>query len=528
MATENGKSEKYSPGDGEARKLDRFVRKVLTARDTPDLIRMLAGDGELLTLCKTLVGIVPEKEPVLWGTFSATCRKRGVDPVRIRERLIPAARSLGIGLGSEKQADYYALLGVEPSAPFEAIQKAFHQKAKVLHPDTQSGRERDGAAFIRVNEAYSVLKDPMLRRHYDESRRSMDAWCELPACTFDEPESPARTTGRMRIVMQIGGVVVLLMILTLVFSAFYETHSLRDGFQEAYLRHPNPQEKAPVSVTASEENAAPVVEEKKRMEPVREVPRHEAEKDRLSSTDIETSAHSATDKEIKETTSTEAKIKPFYSRRKDLNPPVNNPAAVKKAKEKGIFSTEAQAVSEGEGIQNDAVREIEEKEVTERTPAPAASPRVSKPSEPAGPRAAAGTLDPQAVAMVQKYADESEEIEGIKAFIRSYCAVYEQKDLTTFSRYFSEDAVENDKAFAACAPNYRKTFRAIEKLEYDVNLYRFSYLLDSEVVRVEGTYRIAWQVYGGTRQEGTGNILFDLIKRNGSYRVKRLRYSEIK
>src|SRR5688500_18936848 len=60
--------------------------------------------------------------------------------------------------------DPYRALGVRRDAT-EAEVKAAHRKlAKRFHPDSSTGdRER----FLRVQEAYKVLADPLLRREWD-------------------------------------------------------------------------------------------------------------------------------------------------------------------------------------------------------------------------------------------------------------------------------------------------------------------------------------------------------------------------
>ena len=67
--------------------------------------------------------------------------------------------------------DYYTLLGVEPSAPADAIRAAFHRFALKYHPDnhTDGGPEKLARAnqiYRRGAEAYRVLSDPEARRAY--------------------------------------------------------------------------------------------------------------------------------------------------------------------------------------------------------------------------------------------------------------------------------------------------------------------------------------------------------------------------
>jgi hypothetical protein len=66
-------------------------------------------------------------------------------------------------------ADYYALLQVEPGATSEEIHKAYRTLALRHHPDRNSipGTE---SAMAAINEAYSILGEPMRRRKYDQAR----------------------------------------------------------------------------------------------------------------------------------------------------------------------------------------------------------------------------------------------------------------------------------------------------------------------------------------------------------------------
>lgn len=90
--------------------------------------------------------------------------------------------------------DYYAVLGVDPSASDDAIKAAFRAHAKVLHPD--KNRQHDStAAFQRVQEAYAVLGDPMYRKLYDIGRAAprphAPSWAPAPAAEAT-PELPRR------------------------------------------------------------------------------------------------------------------------------------------------------------------------------------------------------------------------------------------------------------------------------------------------------------------------------------------------
>lgn len=73
-------------------------------------------------------------------------------------------------------ATYYDLLGVEPGATVEEIQRAYRLLALRHHPDVAP--DADQSTMAAINNAWSVLSDPGRRRTYDEA--------------LGRPEAPAR------------------------------------------------------------------------------------------------------------------------------------------------------------------------------------------------------------------------------------------------------------------------------------------------------------------------------------------------
>ena len=61
------------------------------------------------------------------------------------------------------EADPYGVLGVEPRASTDAIRAAYRALAWTLHPDLGG----DGYRMARLNAAWSLLRDPVLRAEYD-------------------------------------------------------------------------------------------------------------------------------------------------------------------------------------------------------------------------------------------------------------------------------------------------------------------------------------------------------------------------
>ena len=72
--------------------------------------------------------------------------------------------------GPQEPRDLYELLGVGRDASAAEITRAWHRRARVLHPDVQPGRAGKPEGFEEVAAAYRVLRDPALRAAYDQTR----------------------------------------------------------------------------------------------------------------------------------------------------------------------------------------------------------------------------------------------------------------------------------------------------------------------------------------------------------------------
>jgi hypothetical protein len=72
--------------------------------------------------------------------------------------------------------DYYAILGVEPSATSSEIKKAYRKRALQFHPDKNNTDPYATARFTEIKEAYETLINPkkkdywLQQRWYQQSR----------------------------------------------------------------------------------------------------------------------------------------------------------------------------------------------------------------------------------------------------------------------------------------------------------------------------------------------------------------------
>ncbi|KAI9781959.1 MAG: hypothetical protein M1839_005552 [Geoglossum umbratile] len=75
---------------------------------------------------------------------------------------------------SSSPADYYAVLGVSPTASQQQIRDAYKRAALQSHPDRVPAGHPERSArtkkFQLINDAYYTLSDPARRRDYDSAR----------------------------------------------------------------------------------------------------------------------------------------------------------------------------------------------------------------------------------------------------------------------------------------------------------------------------------------------------------------------
>ncbi|KAJ7555275.1 hypothetical protein O6H91_05G029400 [Diphasiastrum complanatum] len=69
----------------------------------------------------------------------------------------------------EVRKNYYKILGVDYDASDEAIRMNYLRLALKWHPDKHNGEDTATLKFQEINEAYTVLSDPVKRREHDMS-----------------------------------------------------------------------------------------------------------------------------------------------------------------------------------------------------------------------------------------------------------------------------------------------------------------------------------------------------------------------
>lgn len=63
----------------------------------------------------------------------------------------------------------YDVLEVSQSASPVVVKAAYRSLAQALHPDKNSGTASSGQRLAEVNDAYSIVSDPVKRLRYDQA-----------------------------------------------------------------------------------------------------------------------------------------------------------------------------------------------------------------------------------------------------------------------------------------------------------------------------------------------------------------------
>jgi curved DNA-binding protein CbpA len=212
--------------------LTRFIQQLLVRPETPSHIQFVASDATYLILCSVIVKDELKDDKKFFKLLTTVCRREGINAHRLREKLKPVARSLGLAVAPAVQTDYYELLEVSLQANESEIRKAFRKKAHDSHPDTSSLGEQGSKAFLELHEAYLTLKDPVLRQQYDQSRQSLGTW-------YEGLHQSKSHRGTARYFYQLGGLFLVLIIAGFIFDFIFQQSAIMDG------TYPTKQEHAP-------------------------------------------------------------------------------------------------------------------------------------------------------------------------------------------------------------------------------------------------------------------------------------------
>ena len=113
----------------------------------------------------------------------------------------------------------------------------------------------------------------------------------------------------------------------------------------------------------------------------------------------------------------------------------------------------------------------------------------------------------------------------IETFLKKYCQTYEQKNIDKFSNLFALNAVEKGKPFKSWFPTYRRNFKRINSIEYNIDLNRYATQEETGLVKIDGTFHIRAKLDGSKEWlKNSGDISMVLEADGNSFKVKELNY----
>lgn len=75
--------------------------------------------------------------------------------------------------------DFYKILQLTKEASQDDIKKAYQQLILRHHPDKCKEADESLHMFLKIDEAYKVLKDPATRKEYDSRRFQESTRCQM-------------------------------------------------------------------------------------------------------------------------------------------------------------------------------------------------------------------------------------------------------------------------------------------------------------------------------------------------------------
>ncbi|RUS26373.1 DnaJ domain-containing protein [Jimgerdemannia flammicorona] len=81
---------------------------------------------------------------------------------------------------SSLQRHHYDTLQVPPDAEKKHIKAQYYKLSKEHHPDLNPGDDAAHLKFLRINEAYAVLGNPLTRREYDRELATKQGFADHP------------------------------------------------------------------------------------------------------------------------------------------------------------------------------------------------------------------------------------------------------------------------------------------------------------------------------------------------------------
>ncbi len=112
----------------------------------------------------------------------------------------------------------------------------------------------------------------------------------------------------------------------------------------------------------------------------------------------------------------------------------------------------------------------------------------------------------------------------IALFLEEYTTAYEKRNVISFMRFFTEDAVENGAPIATTITSYEDFFQSAQSLQLQINLISWNKEQDDSIT-IHSRYQIDVTYLSGNNFSGKGGIIFRLRQKEDALLIQKLNYT---
>lgn len=520
--------------------ISSFIKKYSTDNGTESMLDYVADTNGMLGACKELFDINGTIDHALVDWFYLECSRYSVAPNSFADAV---TQMLAIFNGNYESQDHYATLGLTPDATADEVKSAYRKLSLQHHPDRAANNDTcDPQLFININKAYRAITEPEKFNLQTSSPESKPDWNATKKRTVSANQ-------KKKLIYWGAGMVVILLVMMVVGSINVRKRAMLAGLTENRGAFVPPQEDAvqetpdkivgrDVGALAKEEETPPAP-----IEPKGKVFKEAMETTIQVEEDGVTSVRDISKVEEKSLheISSELEKEEVVAVESDQLEVVEHATVPKKQL---VLQTPLQ---EDDTIQPDSI-ELQTGDLTIKIPDEEqleAEPMVQNEKN---------NIQAQQVAIIEK--PESEEVlidetindnngliqsvelannaqeanivapedqqKQIDQFFTEYQKAYAERNIISFSRYFSPDAIENDKPFSVMIPTYIDLFESTSDILLKINVLFWQKV--DENVQVEGRFSVKLKYKRGRESNGAGTISFLLRKEEGTYKIASLAY----
>jgi hypothetical protein len=152
----------------------------------------------------------------------------------------------------------------------------------------------------------------------------------------------------------------------------------------------------------------------------------------------------------------------------------------------------------------------------------AVAPAIPSVAQPQTPTVQEGRSLDRAGDSSRSVVDVSVIEQRLEAFLREYSRDYSRRDLIAFMGHFTPQALENNKPLRTLLPLYEENFRTIPTMQYHIESDRW--IARGDGLHVEGRFHLLGVYANGQPLSSRGRLDMDLVPDGTTFRVQNLNY----